>query len=175
MRHFPSGRYPNSSGVLKRIRALSARLAGPIFSSCLILSRVIACQSNILAASDNYFKFKVSPKRPIGRLPLSSAFAQEIPKQLAGLRPGQRTGQVDVVLLQDRNIVLVVDDDPGISAKEVSSSPSLRDKVRELIPSCRATSDAVALPWGSSFDRMSSAFERTVSRSRGLRASASSA
>jgi FixJ family two-component response regulator len=36
------------------------------------------------------------------------------PKQLAGLRPGQRTGQVDVVLLQDRNIVLVVDDDPVI-------------------------------------------------------------
>jgi hypothetical protein len=64
---FPSGRYPNSGDVLKRIRALSARLglfSLPV-SSCLILSRVMACQSNILAASDNYFKFKVSPKRRI--------------------------------------------------------------------------------------------------------------
>ena len=56
-----------------------------------------------------------------------------------------------------------------------TSSPSLRDKVRKLIPSRRATSDAVALPCGSSFGRMSSAFVRTVRRSRELRASASSA
>src|SRR5258705_3412647 len=56
-----------------------------------------------------------------------------------------------------------------------TSSPSLRDKVRKLIPSLRATSDAVTLPCGSCFDRMSSAFERTVRRSRGFRASASSA
>ena len=80
----------------------------------------LACQNNYLAASDNYFKFKVLSK--VVRQSRSRRRGWPAPNPdtaniwgdaRIGLEPCRRTNQ-GCRALKDRNIVLVVDDDPGV-------------------------------------------------------------
>jgi hypothetical protein len=70
---------PAGAAVRGPQSAAAPRCIGLLLFTSPLLAASLACQNNNLATSDNYFKFKVSPKRHIGRFPLSRSLCSRNP------------------------------------------------------------------------------------------------